>query len=381
METNVSRGKTTVAMVLAAVLIGGGHSALAAVHESTLTIKAARVAGELSDFVVYVDLADMDDGFWGNLTTGPGTTSIVVKNAGGISLSREIVWLEEDNHKGEMHFKAHSLSGALDTTFTVSVGGTVLTDNRNTDTWSNGYLGVWHLGEENGDHNDSTSVGTEKDGHRHDNTYEAEGKVGSAQRFDGTDDYIEIASLGGYNGSSATVSAWVRLDELPSGGQHATVWGNYEDENNRIYLFCSKDDRKLTAFGKNEENPPWSLPDLKSDAAMSEGAWQYVSVSLDTTAGHARLYLDDAEFGPSAYSSIVANIHEIGMVNGSHFFDGLIDEFRISNEVRSADWILTEYNNQSSPWAFYTVTPEPGTFAVLAAAGALCVLLRRRRAA
>ena len=40
---------------------------------------------------------------------------------------------------------------------------------------------------------------------------------------------------------------------------------------------------------------------------------------------------------------------------GGQYFNGSLDEVRISNTVRSADWIATEYNNQSSPSAFYTI--------------------------
>jgi len=38
---------------------------------------------------------------------------------------------------------------------------------------------------------------------------------------------------------------------------------------------------------------------------------------------------------------------------------GILDEVRASNAAaRSADWILTEYNNQNSPGSFYAVGPE-----------------------
>jgi hypothetical protein len=37
---------------------------------------------------------------------------------------------------------------------------------------------------------------------------------------------------------------------------------------------------------------------------------------------------------------------------------GLVDEVRISSAVRSAHWIQTQYNNQSSPETFYTVGPK-----------------------
>jgi hypothetical protein len=39
-------------------------------------------------------------------------------------------------------------------------------------------------------------------------------------------------------------------------------------------------------------------------------------------------------------------------------FYGFIDEVRVSNIARSAAWILTEYNNQLNPTAFYTIGPE-----------------------
>ncbi len=44
--------------------------------------------------------------------------------------------------------------------------------------------------------------------------------------------------------------------------------------------------------------------------------------------------------------------------NSSLYFDGAIDEFRLSNMVRSADWITTEYNNQEDPNSFYSVGAE-----------------------
>ena len=39
--------------------------------------------------------------------------------------------------------------------------------------------------------------------------------------------------------------------------------------------------------------------------------------------------------------------------NGAGLFNGSIDEVRYSTAVRSANWILTEYNNQNSPSTFH----------------------------
>jgi hypothetical protein len=45
--------------------------------------------------------------------------------------------------------------------------------------------------------------------------------------------------------------------------------------------------------------------------------------------------------------------HEDSWVN--EYFKGVVDEVRVSNVARPADWILTEYSNQSAPGAFYSV--------------------------
>jgi len=46
----------------------------------------------------------------------------------------------------------------------------------------------------------------------------------------------------------------------------------------------------------------------------------------------------------------------IGNYGGSgEYFGGTLDEMRISSTALSADWITTEYNNQSSTSTFYSV--------------------------
>jgi hypothetical protein len=42
----------------------------------------------------------------------------------------------------------------------------------------------------------------------------------------------------------------------------------------------------------------------------------------------------------------------------TQFLNGSLDEFRVSNIARSADWIKTEYNNQSSPGTFHSLGGE-----------------------
>lgn len=54
----------------------------------------------------------------------------------------------------------------------------------------------------------------------------------------------------------------------------------------------------------------------------------------------------------------------IGSNASNEYFSGSIDEVRVSNIARSADWIATEYNNQSSPSTFYTISTVTFSYSV-----------------
>ncbi|MFW9875614.1 MAG: hypothetical protein ACFFG0_21130, partial [Candidatus Thorarchaeota archaeon] len=74
-----------------------------------------------------------------------------------------------------------------------------------------------------------------------------------------------------------------------------------------------------------------------SGTSITIGQWYHVAIT-DTT-------------GVSASALDIAR-------NSSLYYDGAIDEFRISKIARSEDWIATEYNNQKDPNNFYSVGAE-----------------------
>jgi hypothetical protein len=49
----------------------------------------------------------------------------------------------------------------------------------------------------------------------------------------------------------------------------------------------------------------------------------------------------------------------IGKLGSSVFpFNGAIDELRVANDGRSADWVAAEYSNQNDPANFYAIGTE-----------------------
>lgn len=57
-------------------------------------------------------------------------------------------------------------------------------------------------------------------------------------------------------------------------------------------------------------------------------------------------------------SALVRQFGNLYSGGGFGYLNASVDEIRISNIARSASWIKTNYNNQSSPNTFYTVGAE-----------------------
>ncbi|MFX1420468.1 MAG: hypothetical protein ACFE9N_16305, partial [Promethearchaeota archaeon] len=70
---------------------------------------------------------------------------------------------------------------------------------------------------------------------------------------------------------------------------------------------------------------------------VSIGSWYHVVIT-DTT-------------GVDASAFYIAR-------NSSQYYDGIIDEVRLSKLIYSSDWIITEYNNQYDPDSFYFISEE-----------------------
>ena len=70
---------------------------------------------------------------------------------------------------------------------------------------------------------------------------------------------------------------------------------------------------------------------------------------------HANFIQVDNNFDPSGLGGIWGRIrdHTGGNINqNGRFFDGILDEFRVTNSVLSADYIKTSYNTQNDPTNF-----------------------------
>lgn len=136
---------------------------------------------------------------------------------------------------------------------------------------------------------------------------DATGKIDGANEFDGTDEFIDIGAS--YNGVK-TVGFWV---------QAATTTQDIIDLNGTAYVHFSGGNASTTGF---------TSPTIYVDGVATstiDTNWHYVVATTGT--------------------GLNASDLDIGRREGSTYFDGIVDEVRISSTARSAEWIEAQYKS------------------------------------
>lgn len=331
----------------------------------TLTVDHAKVAADLTDFPLYVDLSSMPDRFWRGVADGGGDIRCY---AGSTELAREVVSCDTSARTGELHIRC-DLSSTVDTTLSIDANGQ-RADYEPTDphgsqaVWSD-YAGVWHFSQEpsgaapqildstaNG--SDGTALGSMAPGAL------VPGRVGLGLSFDGDNDMISLGSIDSANplslsGGEVTISAWMQVDpssrtqfmrilDKSTGGSAA---GGYS-------LWATRDDNLQFSINGNATLVTASASQWPS----AGGSWVHVAcVSGSSSSG---LYVNGEAVKWATAKPIPATTAPLyfgGWNNGGNrCFRGALDEIRMAPVVRYAEWIAAEYANQSDPASFYEVT-------------------------
>jgi len=315
-------------------------------YRKTITIDYTKVSATLTDFPVLIAHTDSDlsakaqsDGDDLKFTASDGTTQLAHELESYTSGTGALVaWV-----------KVPSLSASANTVLYLYYGNGVATNQQNpTAVWDANFKGVWHLKESSGDFYDSTaSANTGTDAV---SATGKDGKIASGQEFDGTDDYIGTGTTG-LSASAGTVSIWAKADTF-TGTNPNYLFGHY-NSGNRIYLNHGTGNSFFIRLGS-------ATVDVDTSADFTPGTWQHVA--LTWTNGSYTAYFNGASTNSGSYSglSTIGSAMRLGGVNdfSGYEFDGFLDEVRVSDSVRSAAWLATEYNSQNSPSTFYALGAE-----------------------
>ena len=183
-----------------------------------------------------------------------------------------------------------------------------------------------------------------------DATATADGMVGQAFSFDGTDDFVEVPHNASLNLPQFSVDAWVFIDPALNAGQINAFVGKSNGAGGGGGFWLIHDDRRLPASIDNTTNAlrftVLGGPGISSDAplknAVPEAEFYHLAGVFDGS--RSRLYLNGtlAATGPVIAGVLfntlplrIAAMKDIGFGSDDRF-EGLVDEVEIFNRALSA---------------------------------------------
>ena len=274
--------------------------------------------------------------------------------AGTTKLDHEIESYDPVTGTINMWVRVPLLSHSCDTVIYIVYGnGAVLNSQANpTGVWDSSYKGVWHLAN-GGALSVLDSTTNANNGSVTGSVIATTGEIGGAAGGFNSGSYVGIANRSG-------------LDTLPNTDWTVEAWVNPTAYVNESAILVFNNDGLIeTGSGK------WGLihagNSITSSApAIAPSAWTHVVAVYSHSSVTGTLYTngvssDGALVGDTGYA--FQGIYEMGNGWPGHSYQGSLDEVRVSNVARSADWIAAQYANQSSPATFVSFGPE-GTIGV-----------------
>jgi MSHA biogenesis protein MshQ len=324
-------------------------------YRKKITINASQVPNtNQTNFPVLINRTDLD---WRDTANG----GKVGQSDGGdilFTAADEVTKLDHEIEKyipstGELvaWVEVPTVSASVDTEIYVYYGNGAAANQWDiAGTWETGFKGVWHL------HNDFLDSTQYNNNGSNNGSTDATGKIGDGQNFAGSQ-WVQAPHSSSLNitGTQITVSAWVRLSQLL--GDDAGVVLKSSDSPYEIHLGVESSETgnfRIDAGGSGYCRI--------NTASLNVGTWYYLTGTYDGATTRIYLNGNQAATCSSQSGNINANTQPVVIgrraIGDLRWFYGDIDEPRMTEAARSADWILTEFNNQNSPASFYGVGPE-----------------------
>ena len=265
------------------------------------------------------------------------------------------------------HVLRPTLSRTTDDTIGMYYGGSFSSfQSTPSAVWTASYAGVWHLSSTAGSDSSANALSTANNG-----AANGTGKLGGGVVMNGSGQNIAITDGAAVHLTGPfTISAWV--NRAASNVNH-DIFNSENDVSAKfggIGLRITSANKLSVSSGKNTGEGLGVDYQLGNGSTnVSASAWHHVVGLWDGS--NLKVYLDGVPDGsmPWTYAPayLSTNYVDIGRLRQSgasyYWFNGTVDEVSVSSTNRSADWILTEYRNQSAPATYLSegpqVTPTP----------------------
>lgn len=281
--------------------------------------------------------------------------------AGTTQLPFEIVSFSTDNNpanaRAEIWVKIPSVNSSTDTIIYVWWGKSDAVAYLPAEiygqfsVWMSSYKGVYH-GNGTGNLADSTLnnyPGVNS------GTTTTDGKVGKARSCNGTSQYAAVSGNLGITNGDITEELWLNANNatLPGATEYAALFSH--NDNSVMVDYRISQYKTGICVCRLKPGVTWNPT---NETAISAGQWYHAALTYSGTTltfylnGAYQHSITTSGNGSSSYTTQTVIGRGASALAG---FPGMLDEIRISNIARDANWILTDYNNQNEPQTFWGV--------------------------
>jgi predicted ribosomally synthesized peptide with SipW-like signal peptide len=337
-------------------------------YRKQITVDHTKVSNtSQSNFTILISRIDPTLEYTGNgghVGQSDGGDILFTSSDGITKLSHEIEKYVPSTGELVAWVKVPTLSTTADTIIYMYYGNSGCADQWNINgTWDSTFNGIWHLKEDPSgaapQMKDSTTNGNNgTSGGSMTSANQVAGKIDGSLYFNGSSNYVQVNDSASLRiGSAITVSAWIYPYSVATGSHR--IISKWTALNQEYILYLSGTQIGVgvkTGFGVTTGanlvantwyhiEMVWSGSNPNTIAVYENGSpLPNVTITTGTTGTSGPLVI--AKHGSAS----------------SEYFNGIIDECRVSMTSRSADWIKTEYNNQNSPSTFYSAGIEGGQY-------------------
>ena len=323
-----------------------------------ITINTAQVSGELTDFPVFVRITDTANPVFSNAqTTG---RDILFTSSDAVSKITHEVETYNSSTSTLCAWVRTPVSATTAVVLYMYYGcATAGTQESKSGVWDSNYIGVWHLSDAStAVAKDSTTNVCTMAGY---GDLAVPGILSNGVSLGGVSTSIITMELPGKEplfdvaaGVSLTFSLWIKVTTFETG------WQPIFTKSNGSWRLSRNNATTTCCFALNGPG----TTNLAGLVGVQDSQWHYMVCVFDNANNVEYMYnngvLDTTEAAANDVTNVTqpVNIGANSGAAGNGYFHGYVDEARFSTTARSAQWVKSEYNNQSNPGAFCTISPQ-----------------------
>ena len=323
-------------------------------YRKLIFINHSQVDSDLNSFPILVNITDTD--LRDDAQDDGDDISFVICDGFNIQLNHEIEYYDNTSGKLVAWVNVTSISSSRSTAIYMYYGNSGCSSQENiTGVWDANYTMVQHLNESSGTLFDSTN--NDNDGYNIGAEYTATAKIAGGYDFADTQkDYINISDNPSLNiTKSLTISTWIKTSAL---SQQARIVTKGKAANNAYILNACLNSNDKPYFSIWDEGVKQSA---NSNYVITDNVWHYVvgtfngsqiEIYIDSELNNTAEYIGDID---TVSTNLAIPCYEQAP---SNYFEGIIDEVRISNTARSTAWISTSYNTMHNTSTFLIIQNE-----------------------